>query len=73
MRYRICVDKELCQGHSMCVAEAPGLFGVSDQGQIYDTVELLVATDAGEKEIASARAAARACPNGVISLVPVDD
>lgn len=73
MRYRLCVDKELCQGHSMCVAEAPGLFKVTDQGQIYDTVELLVATASGEQAIASARAAAQACPNGVITLVPVDD
>ena len=73
MRYRLCVDKELCQGHSMCVAEAPALFKVTDQGQIYDTVELLVATASGEQAIARARAAAQACPNGVITLVPVDE
>jgi len=71
--YRLCIDKELCQGHSMCMAEAPELFRVTDQGQIYDTVELLVATVSGDKAIASARAAAQDCPNGVITLIPVDD
>ena len=41
-RYRICVDTDLCQGHSVCVSEAPELFRVTDQGQLYDTVDPMV-------------------------------
>ena len=72
MRYRICIDRDLCQGHSMCCAEAPQLFSVSDQGQLYDTVEVLSELVAGEA-YQQAIAAAAVCPNSVITLVPVDE
>jgi ferredoxin len=71
MRYRVCVDKDLCQGHSMCIAEAPDVFSVSDQGQIYDTVEVISEIVDGES-YEKARLAMAACPNGVISLQPVE-
>ena len=72
MRYRVCVDKDLCQGHSMCIAEAPTVFNVTDQGQIYDTVELISDIVDGES-YEKARQAMTACPNGVISLQPLED
>jgi ferredoxin len=71
MRYRVCVDKDLCQGHSMCIAEAPDVFSVSDQGQIYDTVEVISEIVDGES-YEKARLAVAACPNGVISLQPLE-
>ncbi len=71
-RYRLCVDKDLCQGNSMCVAEAPQLFDVTDQGQIYDTVELRREV-VGDDDLDAARAAAASCPNGVIRLLAVED
>ena len=51
----------------MCVAEAPTVFSVTDQGQIYDTVEILSEIVEG-KSYEQARQAVAACPNGVISL-----
>jgi len=72
MRYRICVDKDLCQGHSMCRGDAPGLFDVTDQGQIYDTVFVLQEV-IGERELDAAKHAAAACPNGVIRLEAIEN
>ena len=72
MRYRIVVDKDLCQGHGMCCAEAPGVFQVTDQGQLYDNVNLLTETVEGTA-YSCARDAASACPNRVITLIPVDE
>ena len=72
MRYRICVDKDLCQGHGMCCAEAPRLFSVTDQGRLYDTVEVLSEIVEGEA-YQQAIAAAAVCPNSVITLVPIDE
>ena len=71
-RYRICVDTDLCQGHGVCAAEAPELFRVTDQGQIYDTVDP-VATEIGEDQLALAQRAARYCPNGVIRIEAIED
>ena len=56
----------------MCCAEAPGLFSVSDQGQLYDTVEVLSEIVEGDA-YRQAIAAAAVCPNSVITLVPVDE
>ena len=71
-QHRICVDKDLCQGHGVCAAEAPGLFAVTDQGQIYDTVELLVEY-IDDDQLALAQRAQRFCPNGVIRIEPVEE
>lgn len=71
-QYRICVDKDLCQGHGVCAAEAPDLFAVTDQGQIYDTVELRVDLISAE-QLALAQRAERFCPNGVIRIEPVEE
>jgi len=71
-RYRICVDKDLCQGHSVCVSEAPELFRVADQGQLYDTVDPVV-PEIGDGELAQAERAARFCPNGVIRIETIED
>ena len=70
--YRICVDTDLCQGHSVCVSEAPALFRVTDQGQLYDTVEPIV-REIGEDQLAMAERAAQFCPNGVIRIEAIQD
>ena len=72
MRCRIEVDKDLCQGHGMCKGEAPAVFNVTDQGQLYDTVLVLREVVAGDDLIPAQRAAA-ACPNRVIALLSLDD
>ena len=71
-RYRICIDADLCQGHAVCAAEAPALFAVTDQGQIYDTVDP-GATEIGEHQLALAQRAAENCPNGVIRIEAIED
>ncbi len=71
-RYRIVVDVGLCQGHSVCVAEAPELFRVIDTDMAYPQVDVLIEIPPPEL-LAKAEAAAEFCPNGVITLVPVDD
>ena len=71
-RYRICVDADLCQGHSVCVSEAPELFRVTDQGQLYDTVEPIV-MEIGQDQLEQAERAAQFCPNGVIRIEAIED
>lgn len=71
-RYRICVDRDLCQGHGVCAAEAPALFAVTDQGQIYDTVEPLQDV-IDESQLALAQRAEKFCPNGVIRIEALED
>ena len=71
-RYRICIDADLCQGHSVCAAEAPELFRVTDQGHLYDTVDP-VTTEIGEEQLELAQRAAKFCPNGVIRIEVIED
>lgn len=66
-RFRVIVDKDLCQGHGVCHLEAPEIFEVRDQGQVYDTVYVL-AEEPDPELYEKARRAARMCPNGVIRI-----
>ena len=68
MGYKVCVDKDLCQGHSVCVSEAPEIFAVDDTEGPYPMVNLLLERP-GEELRAKAESAAQFCPNGVISIV----
>jgi sterol 14-demethylase len=71
-KYRIVVDKGICQGHSVCVAEAPEIFRTVDNGGPYPMVDLI--TDSPpEALLAKAEAAEELCPNGVIRIVYEDD
>jgi ferredoxin len=60
---KVLVDRDLCQGHGMCVLEAPDVFAL-DRGD--DQVRLLVA-DADESRRAAVEAAVRYCPTMAIS------
>ncbi len=69
---RIKADRALCQGHGICVLEAPEVFGVrSSKDGTYDTVEILVATP-DESMRNRVEAAVRFCPNRVLSIVDFD-
>jgi len=71
-KYRIVVDKGLCQGHSVCVAEAPEIFRVvENDGAPYPQVDLLLERPPAEL-LAKAETAEELCPNGVIRIVYED-
>jgi sterol 14-demethylase len=57
------LDLGLCQGHSVCVSEAPDVFKISARGD----VEVLVAQPSAARYEALIRAAEH-CPNQVITL-----
>lgn len=65
---KILLDLDLCQGHSVCVEEAPEIFAVRENPDGYAFVELLVET-VDPALYDKARNAARYCPNNVIRIV----
>jgi sterol 14alpha-demethylase len=62
-KLRVIVDGDLCQGHAVCIEEAPEIFTLVADG----SVELTQAEVSGNL-CAKADMAARYCPNGAISL-----
>jgi sterol 14-demethylase len=62
-RLRILLDRDLCQGHAVCVGEAPDLFRIAADGKVETTVER-----PSPEQAARARAAARYCPTRAITL-----
>ena len=65
---RVVVDLDLCQGHAVCQGEAPEIFRVVDRPGDYARVEVILERPPEELR-ASAEAAARYCPNRVITLL----
>lgn len=65
---KVIVDKSLCQGHSVCLGEAPEVFDVleDDEGG-YPMVEVLL-ENPPEELYDKVRTAAKYCPNGVITI-----
>ncbi|MFJ8812934.1 ferredoxin [Amycolatopsis thermoflava] len=57
------IDANRCEGHARCVARAPELFDVDDEGVSFVLVEEVPAHLAD-----AAREAAQACPERAISL-----
>jgi ferredoxin len=71
-RLRIRVDLDLCQGHSVCMDEAPEVFRVVDRGTHYPQVQVL--DEYPPPELWDrVREAARYCPNRVITIETVED
>jgi len=64
---RIVVDLDLCQGHAVCQSEAPEIFRVVDRPGDYARVEVILERPPEELR-AQANAAARYCPNRVITI-----
>jgi sterol 14-demethylase len=62
----ITVDKVLCQGHAVCMGEAPELFFVEQSSMA--TASIINAHPQGEL-IAKAKKAAKVCPNNAIKVV----
>ncbi len=64
---RISVDRERCQGHSMCVILAPEIYTVTDDG--YNEQDDFDVTVGQEDQ---ARRGAGACPERAITLIGPD-
>lgn len=69
--FRVIVDEDVCQGHSVCLSEAPAVFAVEATGGPYPLARVKVAMVSGES-LEAARRAARYCPNQSIKIVPFD-
>ena len=64
---RVKVDLDLCQGHAMCQLEAPEIFRVVDRPGDYPRVDVILESPS-EALREKLEAAARYCPNRVISI-----
>ena len=62
------IDLQLCQGHGVCVEEAPEVFRVVSEPGRYDHAELIVA-EPDESLRAKVEAAVKYCPNRSLSIV----
>jgi ferredoxin len=60
---KITVDFDRCQSNALCMAAAPDVFEVRDDGYLYILVE-----EPGEDRRAAVEEAARLCPTQAISL-----
>ena len=65
---RIKVDKDLCQGHSVCLGECPEVFDVVEQDEGYPVVQVLL-EEPPETLRGKVELAAKYCPNHVITIV----
>ena len=71
-RLRVCVDLALCQGHSVCMEEAPEVFRVLERANHYPQVQVLLEHPPAELR-EKVMNAARFCPNRVISIETVNE
>jgi ferredoxin len=62
---RVAADRDLCQGHQLCQAEAPTIFGF-DRAE--DTVVLLK-DDVTDEELPGVRTAVKYCPAMALDLM----
>jgi len=58
------LDRDLCQGHAVCVSEAPELFRLKDG----DTVATLLAADAPAELRKKVELAVKHCPTRALSI-----
>ncbi len=70
MAMKITVDKALCQGHSVCLAECPEVFDVVDSEDDYPQVVVLQENPPEELR-EKVKAAEMYCPNHVITVEEV--
>ena len=71
-RLRVKVDLALCQGHAVCMQEAPEVFRVNETDGHYPKVEVLLEYPPEElrEEVMDA---VRYCPNRTISVEEIPD
>ena len=68
MVMRISIDRDLCQGHSVCLGECPEVFDVEETDDGYPQVVVL--QEFPPEELRDrVIAAAQYCPNHVITVV----
>ena len=60
---RVVVDTDFCQGHAVCVSEAPEVFAIGDDGKVK-----LLDVSPSEAAVPGVVLAARHCPTGSIRL-----
>ena len=65
---KVVVDVDLCQGHSVCLGECPEVFDVVEVDDGYPQVRVLQENPPEELRD-KVLAAARYCPNHVITVV----
>ncbi|MRH91306.1 ferredoxin [Nocardia sp. SYP-A9097] len=65
---RIEADLDLCQGHAVCAAEAPGIFTVPNRGK----VEILN-PEPGSDARPEVESAVRYCPTQALSIIDRDN
>lgn len=68
MVMKITLDKELCQGHSVCLGECPEVFDVVEEDEGYPMVKLRL-KNPPESLREHVKRAAKYCPNSVITVV----
>jgi ferredoxin len=68
MTLRVVIDRELCQGHGVCMDEAPDVFLVIERAGEYAQTSLLTETPP-EEQRARVEAAVRNCPNRALKIV----
>ena len=68
MAMKIKIDNALCQGHSVCLGEAPEVFDVIDQDDGYPQVRVLL-ENPPEALREKVMRAAKYCPNHVITVL----
>jgi sterol 14-demethylase len=70
--FRVIVDQDVCQGHGVCLSEAPQIFAVEVSGGPYPLARVKVGSVSGDA-LEAARRAARYCPNQSIRIVPFEE
>jgi ferredoxin len=65
---KVVVDRELCQGHGVCMDEAPEVFLVVERAGNYSQTAL-VQESPPEALRAKVEAAVRLCPNRALKIV----
>ena len=65
---KIEIDLALCQGHSVCLGEAPEVFDVIEQDEGYPHVKVLLENPPEELR-EKVMKASRFCPNNVITVL----
>lgn len=60
---RIVVDRQLCQGHGVCMGEAPEVFEVSRDGKL-----TILQPEPPDEFRAQIEAAVKYCPTGALSI-----
>jgi sterol 14-demethylase len=62
-RITVKVDRDLCQGHAMCMNEAPAYFKVGEDHQV-----MILKEDISDADLQKVESAVRYCPNSALKI-----